>query len=298
VVSDAPLRIYTGMLGQIGDIVMFSAALRRMKELFPNGRITLAVSERYRAAGELLEGLSYVDRLFVTRLYFERLGPALFQPWERGYPVDLRGEDEIAEEARHDLVFNPRPRHDCPRWWAHRHQVEETARMIGLPPFPPAAGRHTEIRVPAEAGSGLPEAALGKIVLHNDPRIDPRKAWSWDKVSRFVAAHPPGDVVLLGHPGPEVPGALDLRGRTTLAQAAAVIRDCRAYVGIDSGLLWIAGSLQVPVVGIYGTAYIPNPAAIQPHNPHAVYLECDGPAAGVPTDDVLSALLRLSSPGT
>jgi hypothetical protein len=119
--------------------------------------------------------------------------------------------------------------------------------MIGLPPCPPAAGRRTEIRVPTDAGSGLPETALGTLVLHNDPRIDPRKAWSWDKVRRFVAAHPPGEVVLLGHPGPDVDGALDLRGRTTLAQAAAVIRDCRAYVGIDSGRVptkWVVDRRQ------------------------------------------------------
>jgi len=35
VVSNEPLRIYTGMLGQIGDIVMFTATARRVKELFP-----------------------------------------------------------------------------------------------------------------------------------------------------------------------------------------------------------------------------------------------------------------------
>jgi hypothetical protein len=31
--------------------------------------------------------------------------------------------------------------------------------------------------------------------------------------------------------------------------------------------MWISGSLQVPVVGLYGTAYIPTYGAIQPVNP-------------------------------
>src|SRR5262245_51728750 len=96
-----PVSIYAGLLGQIGDIVLFSATLRRLKELFPNSRITLAVSRRYREAGELLCGLPYVNRLFVTKLYFERLTPLLFQPWERGWPIDLRGEDEVLEERKH-----------------------------------------------------------------------------------------------------------------------------------------------------------------------------------------------------
>jgi len=52
-----PLRIYTGILGQIGDIVMFTATVRRLKELFPDSEITFAVSKKYREAGELVAGL-------------------------------------------------------------------------------------------------------------------------------------------------------------------------------------------------------------------------------------------------
>src|SRR5438874_1383897 len=94
-VSPEPLRVYTGLLGQIGDIIMFSAALRRIRQLFPNAVITFAVSRKYREAGELVAGLPYADRLFVTQLYFDKLTPPLFQPWERGWPVDFRGDDEV-----------------------------------------------------------------------------------------------------------------------------------------------------------------------------------------------------------
>ena len=89
----------------------------------------------------------------------------------------------------------------------------------------------------------------------------------------------PENLVLLGSPGPPVPGVLDLRGQTTLAQAAAIIASCRCYVGIDSGLIWIAGSLQVPVVGLYGTAYIPAYDKIQPVNSRAIYLQAEGSPA-------------------
>src|SRR5206468_4260679 len=59
IVSEEPVRIYTGILGQIGDIIMFTATVRRLKELFPRSQITFAVSERYRGAGELVAGLPY-----------------------------------------------------------------------------------------------------------------------------------------------------------------------------------------------------------------------------------------------
>src|SRR5438552_18121178 len=104
IVSLDPLKIYTGILGQIGDIVLFTPTARRIKQLFPNSRITWAVSARYREAGELVAGLPCVDRLFVTELYFEKLAGPAYGPWHLGWPVDLRGDDEVAEQRRHDIV--------------------------------------------------------------------------------------------------------------------------------------------------------------------------------------------------
>jgi len=280
-----PLRIYTGLLGQIGDIVMFSATLRRLKELFPNSRITCAVSRKYREAGELLEGLPYVDRLFVTKLYFEKLTPLYFQPWERGWPLDLRGEDEVVEERQHDLVLPTRPRHRRSPWWEYAHQVEELAHMVEVPG--PIDCR-TEIAIPE--GTEIAEKAVGKIVLHNDPVTDPRKAWPWEHLARFVSRWGAEEFVLLGSPGPLLPGVLDLRGKTTLAQAAEIIRLSRCYVGIDSGLMWIAGSLQVRTVGLYGTDYIAAYEKVQPVNPLAVYLQAEGCLERIAPAAILSAL--------
>jgi ADP-heptose:LPS heptosyltransferase len=282
IVSEARLRIYTGILGQIGDVIMFTPTLRRLKELFPNGRITVAVSRRYQEAGELVAGLPYVDRLFITERYFENLTEERYGPWHLGWPVDLRGPDEIAEQARHDLVFETRPRHRRGRWWEHAHQVVETAHTLRIPG---PLDLRTEIAIPS--GTRIPAEWRGKVVLHNDPTVDATKAWPWESVRQLVQRLGPEPVVLLGHPGPDVDGALDLRGRTSLAEAAAVIEACRGYIGIDSGLMWIAASLGVPAVGLYGTTYIPVPQAVQPVNPRARYLTAQGVLAGIPVEEVL-----------
>ena len=133
----------------------------------------------------------------------------------------------------------------------------------------------------------------GKAVIHNDPSIDPSKAWPWEAVRWLVQAIDTEEVVLLGNPGPEIDPALDMRGRTTLAQAAGIIREARCYVGIDSGLMWIAGSLQVPTVGLYGTSYIPAYRAIQPQNPRAIYLQAEGTLDGILREEVLAAVRRI-----
>lgn len=280
--SLAPLKIYTGILGQIGDIVMFTPTARRLKELFPNSTITFAVSRKYREAGELVAGLPYVDRLFVVENYFERMTDALTQSWFAGWPVDLRGDDEVEEQRRHDLVFETRPRYKRMPWWEHAHQVEESANRIGVPG---PIDLRTEIAIPS--GTRIPPEAYGKIVIHNDPAISKDKAWDWDSLGLLVHRVGPENVVLLGGPGPAVDGVLDLRGKTSLAQAAATIAACECYVGIDSGLMWIAASLQVPAVGLYGTTYIPAYGAIQPLNPNAEYLQVEGGPGQIPVEAVL-----------
>jgi hypothetical protein len=56
--------------------------------------------------------------------------------------------------------------------------------------------------------------------------------------------------------------------------------------------MWIAGSLQVPVVGLYGTVYIPAYQAIYPENPQAVYLQAAGSLEEVSCEAVWQALNR------
>ena len=66
--------------------------------------------------------------------------------------------------------------------------------------------------------------------------------------------------VLLGAAGdPEFDGGLNLIGRTSLRQAAAVVEQCVLYVGNDSGLMHMAAAMGVPVVEISGFRIGSNP---------------------------------------
>lgn len=56
-----------------------------------SSKITFAVSARYRGAGQLVVGLAYIDRLFVTELYFEKMTDSLFNPWHPEWPASHRG---------------------------------------------------------------------------------------------------------------------------------------------------------------------------------------------------------------
>ena len=49
-------------------------------------------------------------------------------------------------------------------------------------------------------------------------------------------------------------GTLNLMGRTSLTQAAALMARCRVYVGNDSGPTHVAAAMGVPVVAIFGSS--------------------------------------------
>jgi SAM-dependent methyltransferase len=287
IISDEHLRIYTGILGQIGDIVMFTPTARRLKELFPNSKLTFAISQKYQQAGALIADLPYIDRVFVTQFYFERLTQKVSSAWYKGWPVDLRGDDEINEQRCHDIVLETRPRSRRFPWWNYAHQVEETAHRIGVPG---PLDLQTDIAI--SSGASVCNEVKGKIVIHNDPSISKAKAWRWDFIQWLVGELGPSKFVLLGNPGNSIDGVIDYRGKTNLAQAAEIIATCQCYVGIDSGLMWIAASLQVPVVGLYGTAYIPAYSAIYPRNPNATYLQAEGPTERISAREVLEELKK------
>jgi exopolysaccharide biosynthesis WecB/TagA/CpsF family protein len=57
---------------------------------------------------------------------------------------------------------------------------------------------------------------------------------------------------------------VDMTGRTTLAQLAAVLKTCDLYIGADSGVMHIAAAVGIPVVAVFGPS---NPDAWRPWTP-------------------------------
>jgi ADP-heptose:LPS heptosyltransferase len=61
------------------------------------------------------------------------------------------------------------------------------------------------------------------------------------------------DLVQLGAAeDPELPGAIDLRGRTSVRQAAAVLSQSHLFVGLATGLMHLARAVECRSVIVYG----------------------------------------------
>ena len=61
--------------------------------------------------------------------------------------------------------------------------------------------------------------------------------------------------------------ALDLTGKTGLANLCSVIKCASLFVGIDSGVMHMASSLDIPVVGLFGPT---DPFYVGPQNERSI----------------------------
>lgn len=101
-------------------------------------------------------------------------------------------------------------------------------------------------------------ATRTRIVVHSSVRGASMpivtKEWFTDRMQAVVDALAKGaEVVQLGSASdPPLAGARDLRGRTTLREAAGVIAGADLFVGMVGFLMHVAAAVRTPAVVVYG----------------------------------------------
>ncbi len=149
-----------------------------------------------------------------------------------------------------------------------RHILEEFATILEQP-----------FRSPEEWSVAPPIELLqryqGAIVLCPGAKFGPSKRWpGFENLphllpdTRFVVIGSKGD----GLQEPRMNTVTDLTGKTSLTQAAAILAGATAVVSNDSGLMHLAGFLNVPVVGIFGST---SPVWTRPVGSHVTIVETD-----------------------
>ena len=153
------------------------------------------------------------------------------------------------------------------------HQVEYYLHLLRCLGFAPAEGvpiLKTSPKVLEEAERILGSHGVKKSdpLIGVSPGAQYGSAKEWfperygelaDRISREIGAR----ILILGSMGDRLvasqicrktgPGAIDLTGKTTLAQAIGIIARCRLFITNDSGLMHVASALRVPLVAIFGS---------------------------------------------
>lgn len=322
-------RILVVELWHMGDVVLATPAMQRLREIYPEARLTLLAKEHAR---ELLGASELVDEI-VTYDF----------PWTATtgkYRPDRYRKDEIAalvrqlKGARFDLSIDcrmdlrsniltrsigatRRVGYDfgggaflltdaLPAPPADQHKVDDWLGLIA-PLMAPGASyadapdptlRITQAeRDEAAATLAAHDVSPGATVVgihaggsHEAKRWAPA---SFAEVGRALARR--HDARLLVFVDPEGAGADMQAGenaifvRTSIREMMALLTQCDMLLSNDSGPMHVAAAVGVPVVAVFRTG---NPRAYGPRGLHHVVIG-DGAPRGctteVPLDDVLSA---------
>jgi ADP-heptose:LPS heptosyltransferase len=167
------------------------------------------------------------------------------------------------------------------------HRLTHIGAVLGLDP-PPLPVAWTAPEDEARAAALLPG---GPWLVLGPTANWQQKVWP---AERFVAVAQaltaPGGalagarIAVLGGPGAAeramaapvlaaLPGAVDLVGRLSLPEVAAVLRRAALYLGNDSGLMHLAGAAGAPVVGLFGQS---DAREYGPAGPRAVAVSAHG----------------------
>ena len=288
------MRILFVTSNRIGDAVLSTGLLDHLIRSHPGARITVACGPD--AAG-LFVHMPGLERL----IPFEKRRRFLHWAWLWAQVVGTRW----------DLVVDIRASALSWLLWTRRravmrrsagHKILQLARILRIDPPP----------LPV-AWTGSAERARAATLLPGDDWVilGPTANWSgklWP-AERFVALFralqavmPGARVAVVAGPGAAeramaapvlagLPDAVDLCGRTTLAEAAACLERAALFVGNDSGLMHLAAAAGAPTLGLFG----PTPAAeYAPAGRRCGFVLARGPEmADLSVADALAAAVRV-----
>lgn len=280
------MNVLVWKYGALGDLLMCTPLLRQLRRARPDARITALVGRRSAAAiagHPACDRIETFDERTMTAAGSWRL-PALIARLARADQVFVLDKHRVfgllarLSGVRARIGFD---RFGEGRWHstavpygdAIRHEVDCYLSLLtaaGLPMDAQDRALEAPGLLAAAPPASLPWALpSGYRVLINAGGINPREHSTvrrlpsalFETVAQRCAAL--GPVVFLGNEaerqaypagGPDV---VNLAGRTTLAQAAAVLRGARAVITTDCGLMHLAGAVGAPTVALFG-----------PTNPH------------------------------
>lgn len=287
--SPNPRSVLVVRLGNVGDIVVALPAFQAIRELYPSSHLTLLTSPTRRGAPgaeEILAEDSTFDEMVVyfedesSRPGFLRGLRHRLTALEIDLAVVLPGDRaRFASHAKYlallatcgvrKVVGNQLVK-------GEEHETGQVDRLmkvveplgpVAVSPFPwirvsPADNDYAEQMLADWDGYPIVGMQCGAKRQANrwpDERFSElgRRLVQEQQV-RLVLTGSPGEKDLTASIAARIgPECIDLGGRTTLTQLAAVAGRCVAFVSNDTGTMHVAAAMGTPVVAIFSGRYVP-----------------------------------------
>jgi ADP-heptose:LPS heptosyltransferase len=278
-------RILIYKLDHIGDLLMATPALRAIRERYPAAEITIVLGEWNLP---IIEGSPAVDRTIVfnsprfTRAPYVAGRHRDLRKALRGYRPDLviglrddwgtlsaslfSGAQRLERGSSHLREWLERRRSGEPRY----HELDRIWGILEPAGIGPVAEPRLEIGLTKEereeAVDFLRKEGItpGFLAIQAGATI-PLKEWDLAKFAAVARelAHSGERIVLVGAPNERERSSalgemimelepIDITGRRTLRQLAAILEHAGLYLGSDGGAMHVATAAGTPTVGLFG----------------------------------------------
>lgn len=249
------MRIMFVMLRTMGDVLLGGTICRELKRDFPECEITFYVNEPY---GDLVRNSPWVDQVKESRDWHPDM---IFMDMASGL---------------YDRVFAPyQVRAECNMW----HQFDETRHRHLIDFYWMRMGRHRPITerecyvFPQEKDRAKAESVISfdvpRVAVHSTSGVATKDWPLFSELTEELRKAGIGVLQIGGRNDRIVKGAIDLRGRLSFMEIAAILSRCAAFVGLDSGLSYMADATMVPTIVIQGST---DPVTSGPISERVIHL--------------------------
>lgn len=234
------MKILFIMLRTMGDVIVGTTICHELRKEYPGCEIVFLTNKHY---GQLLSG-----------------NPDISEVCEFGPGVTFDTIFMEMSSGKYDRIFAPyQIRGECNMW----HQHEETRRQHLVDFYWKRMGMH---RLITDRECYLYPTAkdfepIGKYISMDVPRIAihsttgvATKDWSYfdELVEEFRKAGY-GCVQVGACEDKAVKGSVDLRGKFSLLELSAFLSKCALFIGLDSGVSYMADAMKTPTIVIQGS---------------------------------------------
>lgn len=299
------MNILLLQLKRIGDLILTTPAIAALREKFPDGKLSLVVSP---AAEGLLPAISGIDQVFVVRGKPDDALDWIALLWRRfDYCLDFTRNDRSSfltflSHARKRITSDHPNLRTKIRARSYNEFVESPVRLLHTVDYHLSLLKPLGINNPSRSiRLDLPEATkkkadqllsttrVGKeFVIIHPGSTRPEKFWEverWAKVIDHCVRERQMKCLLTGGrsaieqahiaqiKSSTTSEVIDLSGRTDLLTLAAVVRQARLLITVDSAPVHFAAAWNTPQVVLFGPT---NPFHWHPRSDCAIVLLAGG----------------------
>jgi len=231
-----PLKIllcrYTAIGGR-GDILLATPTFRALKKKYPNCHITLYTAPHLAI---IIRNNPHVDRIVTTKPNFDEYDQVIHLDYIK-LPSHLHIIDAFAINAGVEL---PSKKSYLYVGKKHFREAERFRWYYGIKP--------DDITIAVHKGPTWPER-----MWQDEKYIEVARYFKEKYGAKFIE--------LSQFEGMGLGLGIDLTGKTSIRQTAAIVKGCTMLLCVDSFVLHIAGAMGTPVVALFGCT---NPAQRMP----------------------------------